>query len=329
MCHRRTEQFPTLRVPRGGFTIIELLVVITIIGILIALLLPAVQAAREAARRMNCQNNLRQIGLAMHNYHDALRVFPPGYISVEVNYEEWGWPAFLLPYLEREPLYRDLGVNHRRLFEALREEYGRLGAASALPEFRCPSDTTDSRLPPDLRRFDGVGAGNDFRPGTSNYMGVCGLFDRGGKWENNGVLYGNSAVSIRDIDDGASRTFMVGERDYKCGAGAWCGNRNPEGVSDVGPYYVQGRVSVKLNHPMRLGSDGCREGFSSMHAGGGNFLLADGSVHFVSENIEFSNSNVDVYSLTDTIGLGQARELGVYQLLGIRNDGVPMREEFP
>ena len=211
--------------PRAAFTLVELLVVIAIISILIALLLPAVQAAREAARRMKCLNNLKQIGIAVQHYHDSHKVFPPGYISVEPDYEEWGWPVFLLPYLERENLYNELAVNQRRLYQVLGTWYGRTCLQAKLGDFRCPSDMTYDLLPRDLRHFDGVGAPSDFEPATSNYMGVSGLYDRADGYENDGVLYGNSSIGFNTIPDGSSHTFLIGERDRRCGAGAWCGNK--------------------------------------------------------------------------------------------------------
>ncbi|MFH1267625.1 MAG: DUF1559 domain-containing protein [Planctomycetota bacterium] len=318
------------RKPRFAFTLVEMLVVIAIIGILIALLLPAVQVAREAARRTQCKNRLKQIGLAMHNYHDALQSFTPGYISNNLREEEWGWPVFLLPYMERGPMYGELAINDRRLVELLADPstFVRSIVQTPLAEYRCPSDRTADLLPQDLRPFDGVGAGPNFEPATSNYMGVCGLFDRAGGLENNGVLYANSAISIKEIPDGTSYTFFVGERDRRCGAGTWCGNRDPLGVSDLGAYYVQGRVSIKLNHPYDQGADSCREGFSSPHAGGGNFLFCDGGVRFIRDNIGFSNSNIDVYDPLATFDRVQAYQLGVYQLLGIRDDDIPFREEW-
>ncbi len=327
MSRRGTGQ-PSRQTRPAAFTMVELLVVIAIISVLIALLLPAVQAAREAARRMQCQNRLKQIGLAMQNYHDSHKVFPPGYISVDVDYEEWGWPVFLLPYMERIPLYTELSINQNRLTELLTDAYGRTLVETPLPEFRCPSDTTPDQLPKDLRHFDGMGAPSGFEPGTSNYIGVCGLYNRADGTPNNGVLFGNSKVTIRDVSDGTSRTFAVGERERDCGAGAWCGNRNPVGLTDFGAYYVQGRVSIKLNHPYNIGSDSCREGFSSPHSGGGNFLVCDGSVHFISETMRFSNAGIDVYDQSGTFDRAQAHDLGLYQQLGIRNDGVPIREEW-
>jgi prepilin-type N-terminal cleavage/methylation domain-containing protein/prepilin-type processing-associated H-X9-DG protein len=314
--------------PASGFTLVEMLVVIAIIGLLIALLLPAVQAAREAARRMKCQNNLKQIGIAMHNYHDAMNTFPPGYISVDVDVAEWGWPVFLLAYMERGSLDRELAISARRLMDAMNDPLGRVLLQTPLADFRCPSDRTQSRLPSNLRFFADVTTGSGFEPATSNYIGVCGLFDRADGQENDGVLYGNSHVSITDIPDGTSYTFMVGERDRRCGAGAWCGNRNPFGISDVGAYFVQGRVSIKLNDPLDQGADTCREGFSSPHSGGANFLFCDGSARIIADNIGFSNSTVDVYDPTATYDRTQAFQMGLYQLFGIRKDEVPFQEEW-
>jgi prepilin-type N-terminal cleavage/methylation domain-containing protein len=324
------------RKPPRGFTLVEILVVIAIIGILIALLLPAVQMAREAARRMRCSNNLKQIGLAVHHYHDSHKTFPPGYICVEPDFEEWGWPVFLFPYLEEDVLYNDLDVNQTRLWQVFTKEYpveygenyGETLLQAPLATFRCPSDKTANLLPAELRRYDGYHARPGFEPATSNYIGVSGLFDRAGTLENNGVLYGNSKVTFRDIPDGNSNTFMIGERDERCAAGAWCGNRDPFERGVLGAYYVQGRVSIPLNERNDTGDDSCREGFSSPHPGGGQFVFCDASVHFIDETLRFSNADIDVYAPHGTFNGVQGHALGLYQLLGIRNDDVPILEEW-
>ena len=137
-----------------GFTLIELLVVIAIIAILIALLLPAVQQAREAARRTQCKNNLKQIGLAMHNYHDVYLGFPPGYMNtapyhangngpISGNYSQWVWGAMILPYIDQAPLYSRLQVGDIRLADALTAggPYDSTDLlATPLTAFMCPSD---------------------------------------------------------------------------------------------------------------------------------------------------------------------------------------------
>src|SRR5437879_3863735 len=127
---------------RRGFTLIELLVVIAVIAVLTALLLPAVQQAREAARRAQCRNNLKQLGIAFHNYHGCFNVFPPGYVSgatYPATTNGWSWCAQLLPQLDQTPLYNSLN------FSAPIESPANLpGAATSLSFLLCPSDLTDS-----------------------------------------------------------------------------------------------------------------------------------------------------------------------------------------
>jgi prepilin-type N-terminal cleavage/methylation domain-containing protein/prepilin-type processing-associated H-X9-DG protein len=313
---------------RRAFTLVEMLVVIAIIGILVALLLPAVQAAREAARRTQCQNNLKQIGIALHTYRNNWECFPPAYISVAVDEPDWGWGVFLLDYMERQPLVHELQPSERRLKDVLADNRLRIWLKSPLPEFRCPSDRTPKMLPHTLRPFYPPSTGDRFEPSKSNYVAVCGLYDRADGMENNGVMYGNSEVDIREIPDGTSYTFVIGERHRRCGAATWIGNRNPYGLSDLGAYFVQGRVSIKLNEPLDQGPDTCREGFSSAHSGGGHFLFCDGAVRFMADNLSFSNGTVDVYAQTGTFDRNQGYDLGIYQLLGIRNDDIPFREEW-
>ena len=325
---------------RGGFTLIELLVVITVIGILIALLLPAVQAAREAARRTSCTNNLKQLGLAMHGYHDALGSFPPGYIYVARDVEEWGWAVFLFPYMEESSRYEVINVSGGRLTDAIRNAQLRPHLQDRISALRCPSDGGLKVLPSTLRKFDDGAAGiAGFKPAISNYIGVLGLYDLAGDYPNNGVLFGNSAVSTNDIPDGTSRTLAIGERDIRCHSGAWCGNKNPAGNRDDGIYFTVGRVSVPINAMAPLQ---CTEGFSSAHPGGAQFLFCDGSVHFLSETIDFtpdtststgmggmvyseSQESLDNYQ---TPGKDYKGKIGVFQALGIRNDGMLFGDEW-
>ena len=313
-----------------GFTLVELLVVIAVIGILVALLLPAVQAAREAARRLQCANHLKQFGLAMHNYQATFCCFPPGHMATSrgnTPAEEWGWAVFLFPFLEQEPLFRQLGVTHRRLSDLLSDANPNNPAERKLIQtrleiFRCPSDT--------------LGALNDrrsFAPaplwisttdaqlfaGTSNYKGVKGFFNRtaGGAKDNNGVLYAESAVQFRHLTDGASVTIAIGEANERCGAAYWCGVRR---VGNGG--LVTSMVSVKLNESI---ASRCEDGFSSLHPGGANYLFCDGSCKFLSETIEFDNNGVDPARTSPaTLSPTEARRMGVYQRLGIVDDGAPI-----
>jgi len=183
--------------------------------------------------------------------------------------------------------------------------------------------------------FDGNGfpGGGTFRPPTSNYLGVCGYKDvnRPTNYRtnpNNGMLYNGSRVSFRDITDGASNTFIVGERDKRCGAGSWIGNRNPGGGGTHGADYQFGRISVPLNDPVNGGAQRCTDGFSSPHTGGGHFLFCDGRVQFISENIDFRNvpgSGWRQHGQTNRrFNQNDYNVMGIYQLLGIKEDNVPM-----
>src|SRR5262245_23662182 len=240
-----------------GFTLVELLVVIAIIGTLAALLLPAVQGARESARRANCVNNLRNCALACTQYHDSQQAFPSGWIvnsdaqnpqGIQGS-EGWGWGALILPYLDQRNLYRDLAVGSYRLDNILsgRNPDPRLDVQSAgqgavqnminsvstpLKIFICPSDTGFSGrggVDP-ARAFSGMGARNGFlgnMQGLSNYVGVAGHRRVTGMMPNTGVFYGNSYVRMADIIDGTSNTAIIGERDTQfCHSGTWVGNQN-------------------------------------------------------------------------------------------------------
>lgn len=311
------------RDPRAAFTLVELLVVIAIIGILIALLLPAVQAAREAARRMQCTSRMKQIALAIHNYQTAHNVFPPGNMYDGVRgRQQWGWAVFLLPYLERGPLYRELAPNDRRLVDVLNDPMARILVQTPINTFRCPTDRTPRLLTEtdQIRDFDGEApVGTDFFGATSNFIGVTGFWDIA-DLPANGVFFVNSAISFQGIGDGTSNTFVLGERDKYCAAGTWSGVRDPLGSGPRGADYVLGRVSIKMNDPRNTGNDHCCEGFSSAHPGGANFAKCDGSVRFVSENIRFSNAGVTDFD--SPVGVGSiGASLGTYQRLGVRNDG--------
>jgi prepilin-type N-terminal cleavage/methylation domain-containing protein/prepilin-type processing-associated H-X9-DG protein len=296
----------TSRVGRPAFTLIELLVVIAIIAILVGLLLPAVQKVREAAARMQCSNNLKQIGLALHTYHDIKKRLPPGGEvalnssgNVIAQEQMWGWGAHILPQLEQGNLHAQLEVSRKTLKTKLAE--GALPLLQThLSVFICPSDQGDSTLmdSPELaaggvpgRRFNGNDGvlNKKARIGKSNYVGCAG--NGATNSTTAGVLFLASKIRITDIKDGTSNTFMVGERDYRCSQGAWAGNRNPAGGGAVSSHYTMGRVGDGADFPLNLVENtnvdpSCIEGFSSSHMGGANFLFCDGSVHFIQDEID-------------------------------------------
>jgi prepilin-type N-terminal cleavage/methylation domain-containing protein/prepilin-type processing-associated H-X9-DG protein len=262
---------------RHAFTLIELLVVIAIIAILIGLLLPAVQKIREAANRMKCSNNLKQMIIGLHNREGALGTFPPAYEGSGVN-PGWGWSTFLLPYVEQDNLYRELKVE-TLLFG--------LGANPATPTqtplgqrklvlFRCPSDTGPDLNPERL----------DFA--TSNYRAVAGpttypwfLVDL----DMGGVMFQNSKVRLSDITDGTSHTLAIGEciLDPRIGKRAciWVGMSGLRGgsiwISDV-MWWVD-ESTARVNGP-------APQAFSSRHHGGAMFGFCDGSVRFFRDNTD-------------------------------------------
>ena len=335
-----------------GFTLIELLVVIAIIAILIALLLPAVQQAREAARRSTCKNNLKQIGIAIHNYNDSYKQFPPGCLpkkeaasnNYENQYASWGWQAYILPQMDQAPLFDALQINDMDLQEwASAANLNQL--FPPLPAYVCPTDEGGGRIMQGGIRQSFATSGavgpqfpnqNTFRPPKSNYIGVAGYADHNRpngyhRNLNTGVLFNRSTISFRDIKDGPSNTFLVGERDERCGAGTWIGSRNAEGGGRRGNDFILGKVSTPLNNPISSGSNDCTDGFSSSHPGGAHFLFCDGHVSFISENINFRNCNCGgnanhQIGNSNNIYNNQTwfNEMGVYQHLGIRRDRNPV-----
>lgn len=282
---------------------------------------------------MQCTNNLKQLCLACHNYHDTLKSFPPGCIDDAELIETWGWGVFILPFIEQQPLYNNLGVTNRKLYHVLMDPTDQHLLQTPLAEFRCPSDRTEELLDKSSRHFFGRGnnAGGKIEMSTSNYIACQGFYDKPGLYKNNGVFYNNSHIRLdRDIPDGTSHTFAIGERDYRCSAGHWAGVRNPPGPCHWGVYHSRGRVSKQLNSPETSwprpsgwnACNSCGEGFSSPHPGGANFAFCDGTVHFISENIEFSNAGLTQSNLTSGTKYDPLL-LGLYQRLGIRDDGQP------
>lgn len=330
----------------AGFTLIELLVVIAIIAILIALLLPAVQQAREAARRTQCKNNMKQIGLAMHNYHDVYNTFPPGYITKTpcttaldgCNLGELGlysWGAFILPYIDQAPLYNQLNVGNVHLDQNLANPVTRQSLTQPMPAFLCPSDpgpgTSDFVAATNRYNFTVTDGTTAYNIARSNYVMVANAWDSttppvfaAQYGPALGVGFANSKIGFRDITDGTSNTLLVGERAYIYKSNNRVGGANVIGFSAAnneqsGSYGRKGNqlAAVGLTYNginAVVGAEHDVRGFSSNHVGGAHFVLCDGSVHFLSENIDYVKGSV---SAANYVQLADS----VFQKLALRNDG--------
>lgn len=290
---------------RGAFTLVELLVVIAIIGILVALLLPAIQAAREAARRTQCSNNLKQIGLALQNYHDTYQKFPMANVvrnlsGTPLYGDGWTWHARILPQLEQSTLYDQvfhvMGTDSGTYTSA---EQSLAGRDTVLTVFQCP---THPRGPIN------AGAGKHGYQ-ISTYNGVCGtttfnddqldqVTDVG--YRGNGIFYMNSEVRMADVIDGTTNTFIVAEvqDDFKDGTDLpgsdrkYCFAENSDGnpPTDITEYLVGMESNDPINANTRDASGYTNNGeyAGSYHPGGAQFLLVDGSTRFVSDSIDMT-----------------------------------------
>ncbi len=254
---------------RSAFTLIELLVVIAIIAILVALLVPAVQKVREAAARTQCTNNLKQLGLALHGYHDANNRLPNGYrMNVDAMGNEtgpgWGWGAEILDNLEQGSVRSQIN-----LAVDLRNAVHAGPRTQRLTVFLCPSD-------------DNLGT---FTPPTATtklahgcYVAVFGSNEiETDPGAGNGLFYRNSTTRFAHVTDGVSNTLMVGERHSNRFTATWTGVL--AGV-DEAQALVLGTCDHPPNHP-----NGHAEDFASRHSHGVNFLYADGTVRMMSANV--------------------------------------------
>ena len=311
---------------KRGFTLIELLVVIAVIAILIALLLPAVQQAREAARRSQCKSNLKQLGVALHNYHDVHSVFPPGCVNQEgdtANPDDrdrlnWTWPVYLMPYMDQAPLYEQLNPGPTRATAAVSDPAKRAVMQQPLAAFRCPSDVGPATNTEDKRQVKDSG-GTLHSLTTSNYVAANSSSElTSNPADADGCFYTNSSIRTRDITDGTSNTVAAGERAWTVTNSAgtrvmWAavvfmqdsattGNQSEYGLVEN---HGAGEQAINLTT-----STECRRGFSSPRVGGAHFLLMDGAVKFLSETIDHNPDFSDVPNVDST-----------YEKLLSRHDG--------
>jgi len=305
-----------------GFTLIELLVVIAIIAVLIALLLPAVQQAREAARRSQCKNNLKQMGLGLHNYHDTYNKFPigtRGALTATPNIQGVNWRVSLLPYVDQAPLFNLLDFSGSN-FSGYAGTGGLTGGNTALQGlvvtlFLCPSSSVSPFI--NQPGFDNAGPGDT----TANtmmhqYVGIAGSnpdpsirpssckSGTHGVICDDGLLHWNRSTSTRDATDGLSNTMIVAEQSGTVNnvpisanyAGGWTGASQVVPLSALGEnqaYYSAGVTSVRngginSKDPLPPYSSAPHQNntiLNSMHTGGIHALLGDGSVRFLSQNM--------------------------------------------
>lgn len=269
---------------RKGFTLIELMVVAGVSAILLGLTLPSIARSQDEARQQACKNNLKQLGLAMHNYHDVYRSLPPGWVAKKRGADEGpftGWQTAILPFVDQAPLFNRVNSNS---FQKNDEKLFK----TVIKVYRCPSDPMVSLNPVRGKwatsSYSGNG-GNERLPGSVDTPDKL-----------NGIMWVNSTCGFRNITDGTSNTFMIGERCLDSASGIWVGVTKNRNENDV---------LTDCSHHARLNAS--IESFSSRHEGGANFLMCDGSVHFIGDKID-----------------SQADQLGTYQKLAQKDDGNPI-----
>lgn len=315
-------------VSKRGFTLVELLVVIAIIGTLVGLLLPAVQAARESARRSQCVNNMKQVALGLHNYHDANKALPASALD-NTTRSCWSWMYFVLPYIEQTTLFdacmglgdpRNMGVPVR------------VQAKAPIPQFLCPTDTVALLAPEAAHNTQWV----QYFSSKANYLANGGA-QHG--WNpmtplsspsqrirfSQGAFRRTQGATFKDFTDGLSKTFLLGEAggvpfgasDPAKMPGIWVGTLN----------LISGQFEIMRNTKEKLNS-GIDGAFGSFHPGGANFAMADASVRFVDDTIhsnpvpQWNTKLSDDGEINTYINEISLPVRGIYQRLSTRADGL-------
>lgn len=273
---------------RAAFTLVEVLVVIAIVGVLVSLLLPAVESSREAARRLQCMNNLKQIGVALLSYESNHKSFPSGYIS---QYDSngidtgpgWGWAAAILPQMEESIAYnavhRDLPIEHPQ----------NSGRVVSIASYLCPSE--------DMRKIwvaKASGGSLICDVAVSNYVGMFGTTEPG--VDGDGIFFRNSKIGLREITDGSSNTIAVGERSHELGRATWVGSVTgailfPEEDNTVSQGVAERSAGMVLGHAGEGVGPGAEGGdvnqFYSLHGHGANFVFSDGHAIFLHADMDY------------------------------------------
>ncbi|MDB5389335.1 MAG: hypothetical protein JWM11_4981 [Planctomycetaceae bacterium] len=279
-----------------GFTLVELVAVTSIVSVGLSLALPGIQKVRNQARLASCKNNLKQLGLALHNYHDVYTRFAPGWIIKQTKADAgpgFGWGTSILPFLDQAPLYSQVNFNEPEKLDAVGQV--------VIPAYLCPEDTAAP-----LNSIRGKFAISNYSASSGDQLlpGSVDLPDPGteaARKLSTGLFFHNSSVGLRDITDGASNVFMIGEKSVKSAAGIWVGVRSNQNAGDS---------VTDCNHRSKLNS--VIDSYSSLHGGGANFLMADGAVRFVADTIDSKEST--------------NKPNGLYQKLAHKSDGQALEE---
>jgi prepilin-type N-terminal cleavage/methylation domain-containing protein len=316
-----------------GFTLIELLVVIAIIAVLIALLLPAVQQAREAARRSQCKNNLKQLGLAVHNYHDVYNMIPLGWYQGACNQGSGHFSAMsrMLPYLDQAPTYNVVAPGAICWDTITAASAAGQAMQKPMSVFMCPSDSVGG-----LNTLERPNCGMNVPTSKSNYVlnNGSGSFNvypgpslnaPGNNLTNNGLFFKERGIGFAYVVDGLSNTIVIGERSTQIqsaagvltckAANAWAQRDNDADDSlQWGMYITHATAKFGINNTGNTsGRALCGNGYASYHTGGGHFLMGDGAVRFISENIQMDYDGTAVNTVFEGLsGINDGYTVGEF-----------------